>query len=124
MRKKSSTNFRNQTELASYCPLLYGLTIIGNRWKPYILWKLKSRTLRFGELKREIPPITERMLILSLKELEEKGLINRKDYNSTPPRVEYSLSEMGERLQPVLDEIYLWGEMLLSNSVEVHSQPG
>lgn len=119
MRKKTSTNLQNQTELVNECPLLFALSMIGNRWKPYILWKLNGKVLRFGEIKREIPSITERMLILSLKELECDDLITRKDYKEIPLKVEYSLTNKGSSLQPVLDKLYSWGNMLLVNSVEI-----
>lgn len=113
VRKTVSTNYQNETELINQCPLMYALSKIGNRWKPYILWKLKNKKLRFGEIKREIPSITERMLILSLKELKEAGLVNRKNYNQIPPKVEYFLTAMGRKLQPVLDGLNSWGNLML-----------
>jgi DNA-binding HxlR family transcriptional regulator len=110
MRKSTSTNYNNETNLIVQCPLVYTLSKIGNRWKPYIIWKLLDRTLRYSELKREIPLIAERMLILSLKELEQDGLIKRIEYKQVPPKVEYCLTTSGDNLQKILEGLYLWGE--------------
>ena len=112
MRKTASTNYLNETELVQ-CPLMHALTVLGNRWKPYILYKLRDQPLRFSEIKQKIPSISERMLILSLKELTAAELIHRKDYQQNPPKVEYSLTDRGKRLQPVLDTLCDWGKDLL-----------
>ncbi|MEJ7643508.1 MAG: helix-turn-helix domain-containing protein [Chryseolinea sp.] len=116
MKKPSSTNNHNKTELTEECPLMFALSKIGNRWKPYILWKLKGNTFRFKEMQRQIPSISERMLILGLKELEEAGLIIRKDYQQLPPKVEYSLTPTAKALIPVLKKLYSWGNLLLKKS--------
>ncbi|MEO6549988.1 MAG: helix-turn-helix domain-containing protein [Ferruginibacter sp.] len=110
MIKKESTNYENKTELIEECPLMFALSKIGSRWKPYIIWKLGKTTLRFKEIHRLIPAITERMLILSLKELEGAGLIERKSYQQVPPKVEYSLTPTAIDLLPVLKQLYIWGE--------------
>lgn len=91
------------------CPVETGLELIGGRWKARILWKLYNGTLRFGELRRGLPGITEKMLAQQLKELEHDQLIIRTQYPEMPPRVEYSLSEFGRSLTPVLDALKAWG---------------
>ncbi|NFA61001.1 helix-turn-helix transcriptional regulator [Clostridium sporogenes] len=96
-----------------FCPVAYALKIIGGKWKLPILWVLSQNgTLRYNELKRNIVGITNMMLSSSLKELEKGGLINRVQYNEIPPHVDYSLSEVGKKLLPVLDELAKWGEEL------------
>jgi DNA-binding HxlR family transcriptional regulator len=91
------------------CPVETGLELIGGRWKARILWKLYNGTMRFGELRRGLPGITEKMLTQQLKELEHDQLIIRTQYPEMPPRVEYSLSEFGRSLTPVLEALKAWG---------------
>jgi DNA-binding HxlR family transcriptional regulator len=92
------------------CPVETGLELIGGRWKARILWKLYDHgTMRFGELRRGLPGITEKMLAQQLKELEHDQLIVRTQYPEMPPRVEYSLSDFGRSLAPVLDALKTWG---------------
>lgn len=96
------------------CPVGFALKAIEGKWKLPILWVLcQNGTLRYNELKKSITGITNMMLTSSLKELEESGLVNRVQYNEIPPRVEYSLTEIGEKLLPVLDEFAKWGEELM-----------
>ncbi|SDF14137.1 winged helix-turn-helix transcriptional regulator [Sporolituus thermophilus] len=85
------------------------LKTIGGKWKPVILCFLKEGVMRFSELKREIPEITEKMLTQQLRELEQDGIISRKVYPQVPPKVEYSLTEYGQTIQEVLDVMYKWG---------------
>lgn len=94
------------------CPVRYVLSIIGQRWKIPILWHLadEKRPLRFSELRRDIPGISDVMLSKALRELEEDGLIIRTMYPVVPPKTEYTLSERGEALTPVLYSIHRWGE--------------
>ncbi len=92
------------------CPVETGLELIGGRWKARILWKLYNRTLRFGELRRGLPGISEKMLAQQLKKLEQDQLIIRTQYPEMPPRVEYSLSAFGRSLTPVLEALRAWGE--------------
>ena len=93
------------------CPVLYTLSILGQRWKLPILWHLADEgTLRYNELKRGIPLITNIMLTQSLRELERSYLVERKNYDSIPPRVEYSLSKRGETLIPILKQIHECGK--------------
>jgi DNA-binding HxlR family transcriptional regulator len=87
------------------------LSIIGGKWKMLIMWYLgKEGTKRFGELKSLIPGITQRMLVSQLRELEEDLIIHREVYPVVPPKVEYSLTERGESLMPILDAMYDWGK--------------
>ena len=93
------------------CPVLYALDIVGQKWKLPVLWHLfDQETTRYNELKRSIPGITNIMLTKSLRELEENGLVHRKQYDTVPPRVEYSLTERGKALMPTLNELYAWGK--------------
>ena len=85
---------------------------IGGKWKTVILWYLRSKTYRFGELKKRIPDITEKMLSLQLKALQEDGLVRRQAFDEVPLRVEYSLTEFGRSLVPVLEAIAAWGKHL------------
>jgi DNA-binding HxlR family transcriptional regulator len=99
------------------------LSIIGGKWKMLIMWHLgKEGTKRFGELKSLIPGITQRMLVSQLRELEEDLIIHREVYPVVPPKVEYSLTERGESLMPILDSMYEWGknymETVLNNPAE------
>ncbi|MCB0157350.1 MAG: helix-turn-helix transcriptional regulator [Caldilineaceae bacterium] len=92
------------------CPVETSLELISGKWKPRLLWKLhQNGVMRFGELKRELPDITPKMLTQQLRELERDGLVTRTVYAEVPPRVEYSLSELGDTLRPVLDTIAAWG---------------
>lgn len=85
---------------------------IGGKWKTVVLWYLRNQTMRFGELKKQIPEITEKMLSIQLKSLEEDGLVKRKVYAEIPLRVEYSLTPFGKSLIPVLESIAGWGREL------------
>jgi DNA-binding HxlR family transcriptional regulator len=85
------------------------LKVIGGKWKPVILCHLTEGTKRFGELNREMPEITEKMLTQQLRELEQDGIIHRKVYTQVPPKVEYSLTEYGQTIQQVLDVMSQWG---------------
>ena len=91
------------------CPTETTLKIIGGRWKVLILWQLLSGTRRFGELRRALHGITEKMLTQQLRELEHDGIVHREIYREVPPRVEYSLTARGETLRPVLEAVHIWG---------------
>lgn len=95
-----------------HCAMDVTMHFIGGKWKTVVLWYLRNKTMRFGELKKQIPDITEKMLSLQLKALEAAGLVHRKVYPEVPLRVEYSLSDFGKSLIPVLEAIALWGRNL------------
>ncbi|MBQ8935833.1 MAG: winged helix-turn-helix transcriptional regulator [Oscillospiraceae bacterium] len=83
--------------------------MIGGKWKLRIVYMLAfHKVLRYGELKRLLSPVTHKMLTAQLRELEKDGLVSRKEYQQIPPKVEYSLTEMGRDLKPVVKEMYLW----------------
>lgn len=92
------------------CPVEATLSIIGDKWKILILRDLIEGTKRFGELKKSIGSISQKVLTQQLRDMEEDGLINRKAYAEIPPRVEYSLTETGNSLKPILDSMFLWGQ--------------
>ncbi len=91
------------------CPVTATVSIIGGKWKPPILSRLAEGMKRFGELQRLVPHVTKKMLTQQLRELEHDGIIERKVYHQVPPKVEYSLSEYGETLRPVLTAMEMWG---------------
>lgn len=91
------------------CPVETTLQLISDRWKVLILRDLMEGTMRFGELKRSIGQITQKVLTANLRDMEAKGLLTRKVYAEVPPRVEYTLTETGYSLKPVLDAMYAWG---------------
>jgi len=93
------------------CPVEAALDSIGGKWKAVILFRLLEGTKRFNELKRLMPKITQRMLTNQLRELEADGLIHREVYPQVPPKVEYSLTELGLTLRTILVELKQWGEM-------------
>jgi DNA-binding HxlR family transcriptional regulator len=92
------------------CAVEATLDLIDGKWKGVILFHLQGGTQRFGELRKRMPGITQRMLTKQLRALEDDNLIIRKVYAEVPPRVEYRLSEIGESLRPVIDTLRAWGE--------------
>ncbi|MBU2664497.1 helix-turn-helix transcriptional regulator [Actinoplanes bogorensis] len=91
------------------CPVELAVDVIGGRWRVVILARLKEGAHRYGELRRLTPGISEKMLTQRLRELEADGLVTRKDHETVPPHVEYSLTEEGRSLAPVLQALYDWG---------------
>ena len=91
------------------CPVETTLLLIGNKWKVLILRDLMNGTKRFGELKKSIGKISQKVLTSNLREMESDNLINRKVYAQVPPKVEYSLTKTGESLKPVIDSMIVWG---------------
>ena len=89
-------------------PVVNALKIIGGKWKIAILYQLNQRPCRFGELKKILHPITQQMLTKQLRELEKDGLIERRVYNFIPPKVEYSLTQFGLSLKPVISSLCRW----------------
>lgn len=98
------------------CPVEATLSVIGGKWKGVILYHLLSETMRFNELRRLMPEITQRMLTKQLRELEEDNLIARKVYPEVPPKVEYSMTEYGKTLAPVIQALQVWGTQHLQKT--------
>ena len=92
------------------CPVETTLTLIGDKWKVLILRDLMPGTKRFGELKKSIGSVSQKVLTAQLRAMEDSGLVRRRVYAEVPPRVEYSLTELGRSLKPVLDSLWVWGE--------------
>lgn len=99
----------NLQHLVDFCGTVYAIDILGGRWKLVILYKLEKKTLRFHELRERIPGVSDRMLSLHLRELEQSGLVVRRAYAEVPPRVEYSLSESALKLAPIWKQLEDWG---------------
>ena len=97
------------------CPVAATLHLIGGKYKALLLWHLSGRVLRFNQLRQLVPEATPKMLTQQLRELEQDGLINRKVYPVVPPKVEYSLTELGESLFPILKAMYEWGSGLMQS---------
>lgn len=98
------------------CPVDQALEMISGKWKPLILWRLSAGTLRFGQLLRAIPAVTQRMLTLQLRELERDGLVDRTVHAEVPPRVEYTLAPPARALMPALAAL---GQWLLASHAEL-----
>lgn len=92
------------------CPVETTLTLIGDKWKVLILRDLMPGTKRFGELKKSVGNVSQKVLTAQLRAMEASGLVNRKVYAEVPPRVEYSLTELGKSLKPILDSMCAWGK--------------
>ena len=103
MRKQRHTAY-------THCPVEAALDIIGGKWKSIILFRILEETRRFNELRRLVPKLTQRMLTNQLRELERDGLITRKIYAQVPPKVEYSITDLGKSLEPVLLALKQWSE--------------
>ena len=108
--KESSVNYENRQKLGSECSQIYATNLIGGQWTLAICCHLAKGKLRFGELKKRIPNITERMLTLQLRKMEENKLITRTVYAEVPPRVEYELTKSAIQLIPILEQLEVWGE--------------
>lgn len=102
-----------QRQVNRNCPVSAAIRLIGGKYKGLILWHLTGRTLRFGELRRLVPEATPKMLTQQLRELEDDGLISRTVYPVVPPKVEYSLTERGKGLFPILSAMYDWGAAIM-----------
>ena len=92
------------------CPVETTLMLIGDKWKVLILRDLMPGTKRFGELKKSLGSVSQKVLTAQLRAMEASGLVTRKVYAEVPPRVEYSLTELGRSLKPILDSMWAWGE--------------
>ena len=92
------------------CPVETTLTLIGDKWKVLILRDLMPGTKRFGELRKSVGSVSQKVLTAQLRDMEEKGLVHREVYAGVPPRVEYSLTDLGKSLKPILYALQSWGE--------------
>ncbi len=108
---------KNVKELPA-CPVETTLTLIGDKWKVLILRDLIPGTKRFGELKKSIGNVSQKVLTAQLRNMEESGLISRKVYAEVPPRVEYTLTELGQSLKPILNAMQSWGEEYKSKNCQ------
>jgi len=100
------------------CTVAVTLEVIGGKWKALILWHLSFKTLRFSQLQRRLSTITQKMLTQQLRELERDGLVFRQVYAEVPPRVEYSLTELGTTVVPLLEQMCQWGKDYLEQTEE------
>lgn len=107
--KETSTNFGNKVVL-NECDRIYAVSLIAGQWTLVICCHLATGKLRFGELKKRIPNITERMLTLQLRKMEEGNLVKRTVFAEVPPRVEYELTKSGQELKPILILLEEWGK--------------
>ncbi|WP_437918504.1 winged helix-turn-helix transcriptional regulator [Sphingobacterium sp. LRF_L2] len=108
--KETSTNFENRRALGEECSEVYATNIIGGQWSLVICSWLLNGKLRFGELRKLLPNITERMLSLQLRKLEKHKILKRVVYAEVPSRVEYELTSIGYDLRPVIQQLELWGD--------------
>ncbi|WP_316813784.1 helix-turn-helix domain-containing protein [Pedobacter heparinus] len=120
-RKKNSTFTQNEKYLIE-CDLTYAVNKIDGRWKILIMDKLGAQKLRFGELSKVFPLITERMLTLQLRTLEQDGLVKRTVYAEVPPRVEYELTGMAVEILPIFKQLSIWGAKHKMSAKEVSSK--
>ncbi|WP_219226077.1 winged helix-turn-helix transcriptional regulator [Pedobacter antarcticus] len=125
MRKETSTNALNEKMINDGCGMALSMSVIGGRWKPAILCRLAYGTMRYGELKKSIDGISERMLVAQLREMEKDRIVQRIVYPEVPPRVEYQLTDLGRTMKPMLDAMSEWGnkyrDQIDAGAVEVLS---
>ncbi|QQU04758.1 winged helix-turn-helix transcriptional regulator [Myroides odoratus] len=107
--KETSTHFENKKALVNECNEVYATSIIGGQWTMAICCYLLEGKMRFGEIKKVLPNITERVLTLQLRKLEEHNIISRTVYPEVPPRVEYELTSIGLKLAPIIKALGKWG---------------
>jgi DNA-binding HxlR family transcriptional regulator len=105
-----------------FCGLVPALDVIGGKWKAIILWQLHTGPRRFGELKRLVRGISEKMLIQALREMEADGIVHREIFYEIPPRVEYSVTEFGATLNTALEPLCCWGEQYMEQIAMLHSE--
>lgn len=113
---------KQRHESYTHCPVEAALDIIGGKWKAILLFRILEETRRFGELRKLVPGMTQRMLTNQLRELEADGLIARKVYPQVPPKVEYSITDFGASLEPVLQELRKWAEKNKSVTLKIQKK--
>lgn len=99
----------NNSKIVSQCPVTTSMEVIGGKWKVIIIYQLKDKTLRFGELKALIPGISQKVLTAQLRELEKDNIISRKVYAQVPPKVEYQQTDLAVSLNPIIEQLCNWG---------------
>jgi DNA-binding HxlR family transcriptional regulator len=109
-------------EVSECCPVRTAIAVLAGKWKPLIVYYLGSGTKRFSEIRRLIPEVSQQVLTQQLRELEEDGIVTRAIHPVIPPKVEYALSPIGERLGPIVDLLALWGEEILAKEDLVTSR--
>ncbi len=114
--KEQSTNLANKEEMMQHCPVTYTLEKIGGRWKALILYHLTTGSKRYGELRKAMPGVTEKMLIQQLREMELDKLVLRDVKPVVPPHVTYTLTDAGAALAPVMREMAKWGMTFQHNA--------
>ncbi|MGH3545919.1 MAG: winged helix-turn-helix transcriptional regulator [Mycobacteriales bacterium] len=102
------------------CGLDAAVDVIGGKWKALILWELQEGSRRFGELRRGVPGVSEKMLIQQIREMEARGIVHREVYREVPPKVEYSLTDLGAALNEALLPLGEWGEKNMATIVATH----
>jgi DNA-binding HxlR family transcriptional regulator len=116
----------NEKNCGTGCSVTTTVDLIGGKWKTVALYQLLGEAKRFSELQRSLPGVTQRMLTLQLRELEADGLVHREVYPQVPPKVEYSLTEFGRTLEPIIRAMLDWGETYQARaqelSVSAHQQ--
>ena len=110
MEKHNESTSQSTAPNLPACPVETTLTLISDKWKVLILRDLLTGTKRFGELRKSIGTVSQKVLTSQLRQMEESGLLTRKVYAEVPPRVEYTLTELGYRLKPIMDAMWAWGE--------------
>lgn len=110
MEKHNESTSQSTAPNLPACPVETTLTLISDKWKVLILRDLLTGTKRFGELRKSIGTVSQKVLTSQLRQMEESGLLTRKVYAEVPPRVEYTLIELGYSLKPIMDAMWAWGE--------------
>ena len=110
MEKHNESTSQSTAPNLPACPVETTLTLISDKWKVLILRDLLTGTKRFGELRKSIGHVSQKVLTSQLRQMEESGLLTRKVYAEVPPRVEYTLTELGYSLKPIMDAMWAWGE--------------
>ena len=110
MEKHNESTSQSTAPNLPACPVETTLTLLSDKWKVLILRDLLTGTKRFGELRKSIGTVSQKVLTSQLRQMEESGLLTRKVYAEVPPRVEYTLTELGYSLKPIMDAMWAWGE--------------
>jgi DNA-binding HxlR family transcriptional regulator len=106
---------KRTADLGERCPVRTAIAVLGGKWKPLVVYYLRTGTKRFSELRRAIPEATQQVLTQQLRELEADGIVARTVYAVVPPKVEYDLTVLGRQLGPIFDLLERWGSELISS---------